>query len=75
MDRKQRKNGLIGGNVNGTWDDILSHYAGCMDVGETVRINHADCEAGEDTRRRLYITMKPDILLGYCHNCGTSRSK
>ena len=42
--------------------------------GETIRVNHEDCYAGEDTRRRLYITRvqaDPTLLVGYCHNCGT----
>lgn len=40
--------------------------------GGTERINHEDCPAGEDTRRRLYLTRpisNPDTLIGYCHNC------
>jgi len=42
-------------------------------VTGTVRVNHTDCSAGTDTRRRLYITRKadhPDRLVAYCHNCG-----
>jgi hypothetical protein len=44
-------------------------------LGETLRTNHIDCPAGEDTRERLYVTRpddNPNILLGYCHNCGNS---
>lgn len=40
--------------------------------GDTVRANHRDCPAGEDTRRRLYLTRTrsdPDALVAYCHNC------
>ena len=43
--------------------------------GETRRFNHTRCEAGEDTRERLYLTRPantPNILLGYCHNCQES---
>lgn len=43
-----------------------------MSPGETERINHEDCPAGEDTKRRLYITKPandPNLVLGYCHNC------
>lgn len=43
--------------------------------GETVRVNHDDCPAGVDSRRRLYLTRtlaNPDALIGYCHNCQTS---
>ena len=41
-------------------------------IGETTRRNHADCPAGIDTRKRLYITRPantPDMVLVYCHNC------
>jgi len=40
--------------------------------GETVRVNHHSCGAGQDTRKRLYLTRSastPNIILGYCHNC------
>lgn len=40
--------------------------------GNTVRVDHDDCTAGTDTRRRLYLTRpasSPDVVLGYCHNC------
>jgi len=40
--------------------------------GQTLRFNHTDCEAGQDTRRRLYLTRPastPNIVLAYCHNC------
>jgi hypothetical protein len=43
--------------------------------GETTRVNHTDCSAGEDTRRRLYLTRQlgeASKTLGYCHNCGYS---
>lgn len=43
-----------------------------IEPGETVRINHTDCPAGEDTRRRLYLTRPhadPTWVLAYCHNC------
>lgn len=43
-----------------------------LEVGNTVRVNHEDCPAGEDTRRRLYITRPigdADKVIGYCHNC------
>ena len=60
--------------MNGTMHEILSTYKDGLEVGESVRLNHVDCEAGEDTRRRLYVTRKPDVLLAYCHNCGVSNS-
>ena len=56
----------------------LQHYQQMIDdlePGETVRYNHTDCPAGEDTRRRLYLTRPhadPTWVLGYCHNCQDS---
>lgn len=40
-------------------------------TGATYRMDHKDCTAGTDTRRRLYIThdSSGDMLV-YCHNCG-----
>ena len=43
-----------------------------LDIGDTIRVNHNDCPAGEDIRRRLYITRPqadPGVVVGYCHNC------
>jgi hypothetical protein len=46
-----------------------------IEVGDTARVNHELCTAGEDTRRRLYITRphaSPDRVIAYCHNCQES---
>ena len=46
-----------------------------IEVGCTVRVNHTDCSAGEDTRRRLYMTRPesdPAKIIAYCHNCSDS---
>lgn len=43
-----------------------------LEVGQTAHINHEDCEAGEDTRRRLYLTRTvadPTKVIAFCHNC------
>lgn len=43
-----------------------------IEPGQTLRLNHTDCEAGEDTRRRLYLTRThadETKVVGYCHNC------
>ncbi len=40
--------------------------------GGTERVNHDGCSAGEDTRRRLYLTRpiaNPTTIIAYCHNC------
>lgn len=40
----------------------------------TFHINHPDCPAGEDKRRRLYLTEEASTgtILAYCHNCGSA---
>lgn len=53
----------------------IKHYQKEIDdlePGERARINHVDCEAGQDTRRRLYIERSyadPTSVVYYCHNC------
>jgi hypothetical protein len=49
-----------------------------LEVGQTIRVNHESCGAGEDTRRRLYLTRtlaNPQMVIGYCHNCQESAWK
>jgi hypothetical protein len=48
--------------------------------GATVRVNHEGCLAGEDKRKRFYLTSRASgmtsggagdgAILAYCHNCG-----
>ncbi len=39
----------------------------------TERVNHDDCPAGTDNKRRLYVTRKEDgHVVAYCYNCGYS---
>lgn len=43
-----------------------------IEPGETRRFDHKNCSAGEDTRRRLYLTRpvsNTGRVIGYCHNC------
>lgn len=54
--------------------DLNDYVTQCelLQRGESNRVNHQDCPAGTDTRRRLYLTRpagSPEIILGYCHNC------
>lgn len=45
-----------------------------LDVGETVAWCHETCEAGQDTRFRMYFTRptaEPNKVLWFCHNCQT----
>lgn len=41
--------------------------------GEQTHLNHPDCPAGLDTKRRLYVKRTHDgaRLLMYCHHCGS----
>lgn len=42
-------------------------------LGTQVRINHVECTAGTDTKRRLYIRALNDgAVVAFCHNCGFS---
>lgn len=38
-------------------------------MGEQIHINHTECEAGVDTKRRLYIKRTDRGLVAYCHHC------
>lgn len=51
-------------------------YAENIESGQQIHVNHTDCTAGEDTKRRLYIKRTDDgrTILAYCHNCGLSGS-
>ena len=40
--------------------------------GQTIRVNHDECEAGADSRQRLYLTRThadEARVIAYCHNC------
>ena len=57
-------------NLNPYLNDIED-----IEPGETRRLNHTDCQAGEDTRRRLYLTRTHSDetkVIAYCHNCQQS---
>ena len=41
-------------------------------MGEQIHINHVDCEAGLDKKKRLYIKRVEKGLLAYCHHCNQS---
>ncbi len=43
-----------------------------IDEGEQRRFNHLDCDAGEDTKTRLYVKKVDEAYLFHCHNCGDS---
>lgn len=47
-----------------------------LSSGEQIHVNHEDCPAGTDIKRRLYIKRGEhngtDCILAYCHHCGSS---
>jgi|LauGreDrversion4_2_1035121.scaffolds.fasta_scaffold35314_5 hypothetical protein len=40
--------------------------------GKQEKHNHVDCDAGEDTKQRLYVKHVDGAILFHCHHCGTS---
>jgi len=53
------------------FDDFMPHASD--DVGVEVNVNHDNCGAGYDTKKRLYINRKNrDTVTAYCHHCGLS---
>jgi len=51
---------------------LWEHECSMVKRGQTLRFNHGDCPAGQDTRRRLYLTRPASsagIVVAYCHNC------
>lgn len=54
------------------YEPVFQPHIDSLDFGESTRINHENCPAGEDTRRRLYLHKPPTHggkVLAYCHNC------
>lgn len=47
----------------------MEEYLPEIDLAGEVHVNHVDCPAGRDTRKRLYIKTTPDAHLFYCHHC------
>lgn len=58
------------------WEQYIQDACNELDDGQTSRIDHTTCSAGEDRRARLYLT-KPHHggrkVLAYCHNCAKGR--
>ena len=51
---------------------IAQEHTNLQPIGRQIRINHADCPAGRDTKRRLYIKRKDNgKLYLYCQHCST----
>ena len=56
-------------------DDVdIKEYMHLLPDGEgQVHVNHVDCPAGLDKKRRLYIRRKSDgSVVYFCHHCGAS---
>lgn len=45
-------------------------YVDNLDIDEQIMINHDNCPAGRDTRRRLGIKRTDDGYIAHCFNCG-----
>ena len=41
-----------------------------MEDGEQLHFNHPNCEAGADTKKRLFIKRDENVWVAYCHHCG-----
>jgi hypothetical protein len=47
--------------------------AQALEIGEQININHEDCDAGEDRKKRLYIKrVENGNIIYYCHHCSES---
>lgn len=40
-----------------------------LSVGEQINVNHIDCSAGEDRKKRLYLKRVDNGIISYCHHC------
>ena len=40
-----------------------------MEEGEQTNVNHPNCEAGTDTKKRLFIKRADGAWIAYCHHC------
>lgn len=59
------------------WKDLLHLHPEISQLsdGEQININHPNCPAGRDTKKRLYIKNKSGTLLGWCHHCRSGGGK
>jgi hypothetical protein len=58
------------------WHEVLALHPELTHLsdGEQTHINHPQCPAGADRKRRLYIKRDGAVLLGKCHHCGQGGS-
>ena len=43
-----------------------------LPMDKQIAVNHEDCPAGTDTKKRLYIKRTPEGVLMFCHHCQTA---
>lgn len=43
-----------------------------LSIGKQIHVNHEDCSAGYDSKKRLYILNTGNVVLFKCHHCGES---
>jgi hypothetical protein len=65
---------MTGSLRSGKMIDMKTWEVQCAQLqrGQTTRANHIGCKAGEDRKKRLYLTRpagSPGVVLAYCHNC------
>lgn len=58
------------GNIDLSLYELPSHTETL--VNTQLRFNHSDCEAGTDTKERLYVKAVDTGWIAYCHHCGKS---
>lgn len=59
------------------WKVILQHNPelNMLAEEEQLNINHPECPAGRDNKRRLYIRKRDGGLIGFCHHCQSKGGK
>lgn len=50
-------------------EEYINEIDGPVPPGAQLNVNHLDCDAGTDTKARLYIKRAPDGWLFYCQHC------
>ena len=57
--------------------EILQHNPELLRLrdGEQTNINHINCPAGRDSKKRLYVRKKDGSLLFFCHHCQSGAAK
>lgn len=53
-------------------NEIIAMHPEVLDLEEEeqVQFNHENCDAGRDTKKRLFVRKRDGGLVAYCHHCG-----